>query len=133
MFHFTIRMIRRPSWKTSTCISARVKPSPWSARPGPGKTTLVKLLSRFYDPTEGRILVDGYDLREVTQASLRSQMGVVLQDPFLFNGTVAENIRFGRLAARPGGDRSRRQRPLGRTSSSSACARATRPPLRKGG
>jgi ATP-binding cassette subfamily B multidrug efflux pump len=66
---------------------------------GAGKTTLVKLLSRFYDPTEGCILVDGYDLRGVTQVSLRSQMGVVLQDPFLFNGSVAENIRFGRLSA----------------------------------
>jgi ATP-binding cassette subfamily B protein/subfamily B ATP-binding cassette protein MsbA len=66
---------------------------------GAGKTTLVKLLSRFYDPTEGLILVDGWDLRQVTQASLRAQMGVVLQDPFLFNGSVAENIRFGRLAA----------------------------------
>ncbi|HEX7621900.1 MAG TPA: ABC transporter ATP-binding protein [Anaerolineales bacterium] len=66
---------------------------------GAGKTTMVKLLSRFHDPTEGRILVDGHDLCSVTQASLRSQMGVVLQDPFLFNGTVAENIRFGRLAA----------------------------------
>jgi ABC-type multidrug transport system fused ATPase/permease subunit len=60
---------------------------------------MVKLLSRFHDPTEGRILVDGHDLRMVTQASLRRQMGVVLQDPFLFNGTVAENIRFGRLEA----------------------------------
>jgi ATP-binding cassette, subfamily B, multidrug efflux pump len=66
---------------------------------GAGKTTMVKLLSRFHDPTKGRILVDGYNLCEVTQASLRRQMGVVLQDPFLFNGTVAENIRFGRLAA----------------------------------
>jgi ATP-binding cassette subfamily B multidrug efflux pump len=66
---------------------------------GAGKTTLVKLLSRFDDPTEGRILFDGHDLRTVTQASLRKQMGVVLQDPFLFNGTVAENIRFGRLEA----------------------------------
>ena len=66
---------------------------------GAGKTTLVKLLSRFHDPTGGRILVDGRDLRTVTQASLRRQMGVVLQDPFLFNGTVAENIRFGRLEA----------------------------------
>jgi len=66
---------------------------------GAGKTTLVKLLSRFYDPTSGRIRVDGHDLRAVTQASLRSQMGVVLQDPFLFNGTVTENIRFGRLTA----------------------------------
>jgi ATP-binding cassette subfamily B protein/subfamily B ATP-binding cassette protein MsbA len=66
---------------------------------GAGKTTMVKLLSRFHDPTEGRILVDGHDLCSVTQASLRRQMGVVLQDPFLFNGTVTENIRFGRLEA----------------------------------
>ncbi len=66
---------------------------------GAGKTTMVKLLSRFHDPTDGRILVDNHDLRMVTQASLRRQMGVVLQDPFLFNGTVAENIRFGRLTA----------------------------------
>jgi ATP-binding cassette, subfamily B, multidrug efflux pump len=66
---------------------------------GAGKTTSVKLLSRFHDPTEGRILVDGCDLRSVTQASLRRQMGVVLQDPFLFNGTVAENIRFGKPEA----------------------------------
>src|SRR5450759_283913 len=66
---------------------------------GAGKTTMVKLLSRFHDPSEGRILVDGHDLRMVTQSSLRQQMGVVMQDPFLFNGTVAENIRFGRLEA----------------------------------
>jgi len=66
---------------------------------GAGKTTIVKLLSRFHDPTAGRVLVDGVDLRSVTQASLRSQMGIVLQDPFLFNGTVKENIRFGRLDA----------------------------------
>jgi len=66
---------------------------------GAGKTTLVKLLSRFHDPTEGALRVDGIDLREVTQASLRSQMGIVLQDPFLFNGTVRENIKFGRLNA----------------------------------
>jgi ATP-binding cassette, subfamily B, multidrug efflux pump len=66
---------------------------------GAGKSTLVKLLSRFHDPTEGRVLIDRYDLRQVTQNSLRSQMGIVLQDPFLFNGTVRENIRFGRLEA----------------------------------
>jgi ATP-binding cassette, subfamily B, multidrug efflux pump len=66
---------------------------------GAGKTTLVKLLSRFHDPSKGSILVDGLDLKGVTQASLRKQMGVVLQDPFLFNGTVIENIRFGRLDA----------------------------------
>ncbi len=66
---------------------------------GAGKTTLIKLVSRFMDPTEGQVLVDGFDLRTITQASLRSQMGVVLQDPFLFNGTVQENIQFGRLTA----------------------------------
>ena len=66
---------------------------------GAGKTTIVKLLARFHDPTSGQVLVDGHDLREVTQSSLRRQMGMVLQDPFLFNGTVMENILFGRLDA----------------------------------
>jgi ATP-binding cassette subfamily B protein/subfamily B ATP-binding cassette protein MsbA len=66
---------------------------------GAGKTTFVKLVARFHDPTSGRVCVDGVDLRTVTQASLRKQMGMVLQDPFLFNGTVKENILFGRLDA----------------------------------
>jgi ATP-binding cassette subfamily B multidrug efflux pump len=66
---------------------------------GAGKTTLVKLLSRFHDPTSGQLRVDGYDLRRVTQHSLRSQMGIVLQDPFLFSGTIAENMRFSRPEA----------------------------------
>lgn len=66
---------------------------------GAGKTTIVKLLTRFHDPTDGCVLVDGVDLRTVAQQSLRRQMGMVLQDPFLFNGTVRENILFGRLDA----------------------------------
>ncbi len=66
---------------------------------GAGKTTIVKLLTRFHDPTSGRVRVDGVDLRTVTQQSLRRQMGMVLQDPFLFNGSVRENILFGRLGA----------------------------------
>lgn len=66
---------------------------------GAGKTTLIKLLSRFHDPVQGRVTVDGYDLREVTQESLRRQMGIVLQEPFLFSGSVGDNIRFGRLDA----------------------------------
>jgi ATP-binding cassette subfamily B protein/subfamily B ATP-binding cassette protein MsbA len=66
---------------------------------GAGKSTLVKLISRFHDPTEGRVLVDGVDLGKASQRSLRSQMGIVLQDPFLFAGSVRENIRFGRLDA----------------------------------
>ncbi len=66
---------------------------------GAGKTTFVKLLARFHDPTAGRILVDGHDLRTVRQESLRRQMGIVPQEPFLFNGSVKENILFGRLDA----------------------------------
>lgn len=66
---------------------------------GAGKTTIVKLLARFHDPTSGCVRVDGVDLRTVTQQSLRRQMGMVLQDPFLFSGTVKENILFGRLGA----------------------------------
>ena len=63
---------------------------------GAGKSTIAKLVARFYDPTEGAVLVDGHDLRDVTQASLRSQMGIVPQEGFLFSGTIAENIAFGR-------------------------------------
>lgn len=63
---------------------------------GAGKTTITALLSRFYDPTRGRVLIDGHDLREVTLASLRGQIAVVLQETFLFQGTVADNIRYGR-------------------------------------
>jgi ATP-binding cassette subfamily B protein/subfamily B ATP-binding cassette protein MsbA len=66
---------------------------------GAGKTTIIKLLTRFHDPTSGCVRVDGVDVRTVTQQSLRAQMGMVLQDPFLFTGTVQENILFGRLDA----------------------------------
>jgi ABC-type multidrug transport system fused ATPase/permease subunit len=66
---------------------------------GVGKTTMINLLYRFYDPTEGRILVDGNDLRGVKIESLRTQMGIVLQDPFLFSGTIMDNIRFSRPGA----------------------------------
>lgn len=66
---------------------------------GAGKTTIVNLLSRFYDVTEGSVCVDGHDVRDVTLASLRRQMGVMLQDTFIFTGNVRENIRYGRLEA----------------------------------
>ena len=66
---------------------------------GAGKSTLAKLVARFHDPTEGRVLVDGHDLRDVTSASLRSQMGIVPQEGFLFSGTIRENITFGRPEA----------------------------------
>ena len=63
---------------------------------GAGKSTIAKLLARFYDPREGRITIDGHDLRDVTQESLRRQLGIVPQEGFLFAGTVRENIAFGR-------------------------------------
>jgi ABC-type multidrug transport system fused ATPase/permease subunit len=63
---------------------------------GAGKSTIVKLLARFYDPTAGEVLIDGRDLRDVTAESLRSQLGIVPQESFLFSGTVRENIAFGR-------------------------------------
>ncbi|MBA3348376.1 MAG: ABC transporter ATP-binding protein, partial [Actinobacteria bacterium] len=68
---------------------------------GAGKSTIAKLIARFYDPTEGSISIDGRDLRTVTQHSLRRQLGIVPQEGFLFGGTVAENIAFGRPDARP--------------------------------
>ena len=66
---------------------------------GAGKSTMAKLVARFYDPTTGRVLVDGHDLRDVSSSSLRSQMGIVPQEAFLFAGTVGENIAFGRPGA----------------------------------
>jgi ABC-type multidrug transport system fused ATPase/permease subunit len=66
---------------------------------GAGKSTLAKLVARFYDPDHGRVLVDGHDLRDVTEHSLRSQLGIVPQEGFLFSGTIAENIAFGRPGA----------------------------------
>jgi ATP-binding cassette subfamily B protein/subfamily B ATP-binding cassette protein MsbA len=81
-------------------INLKVSPGQTVAlvgKTGAGKSTMIKLLSRFHDPTGGQVLVDNRDIRTVTQQSLRSQMGIVLQDPFLFNGTVGDNIKFGCL------------------------------------
>lgn len=79
-------------------IDLVIKPNTTIALVGPtgaGKTTMINLLYRFYDPQKGRITVDGHDLTEVDLKSLRSQMAIVLQDPFLFSGTVKENISYG--------------------------------------
>jgi ABC-type multidrug transport system fused ATPase/permease subunit len=80
-------------------VSFRVEPGETLALVGPtgaGKTSIASLISRFYDVSGGAVRIDGTDLRDVTQASLRRQMGIVPQDPFLFSGTLADNIRFGR-------------------------------------
>ena len=66
---------------------------------GAGKSTVIRLIARFFDVSGGAVKIDGHDVRDVTQASLRSQLGIVLQDPFLFKGTIADNIRYGRLDA----------------------------------
>ena len=93
---------------------------------GAGKSTFAKLVARFYDPTDGAVLVDGHDLRSVTAHSLRSQMGIVPQEGFLFSGTVRDNISFGRLdasdqrSATPPG-------PSAQTSSSWRSSAATTP------
>jgi ABC-type multidrug transport system fused ATPase/permease subunit len=87
---------------TLTGISLAIQPGQTVAIVGPtgaGKTTLVSLLPRFYDPQCGRILLDDIDIRDVTLRSLRNQISIVLQEPLLFSGTVAENIRYGRLEA----------------------------------
>ncbi|RCV47235.1 ABC transporter ATP-binding protein, partial [Marinitenerispora sediminis] len=83
-------------------ISFEAKPGEMIALVGPtgaGKTTLIGLLSRFYDPSRGSITLDGRDLSSVRRESLRSQMAFVLQDTFLFKGTIRDNIRYGRLDA----------------------------------
>ncbi|WP_040191938.1 ABC transporter ATP-binding protein [Clostridium culturomicium] len=83
-------------------VSFKVKPGENIALVGPtgaGKTTITSLISRFYDTTEGRVLIDGKDVSKVNLNSLRSQMGVMLQDTFLFSDSIKENIRYGKLDA----------------------------------
>ncbi|MEZ4643576.1 MAG: ABC transporter ATP-binding protein [Chloroflexota bacterium] len=83
-------------------VSLQAKPGQTIALVGPtgaGKTTIVNLLTRFYDIDSGRILIDGHDIRQVKKDDLRRQLGIVLQDTYLFAGTLMENIRYGRLDA----------------------------------
>ena len=101
---------------------------------GAGKSTIAKLVARFYDPTEGAVLVDGHDLRSVTQASLRRQLGIVPQEGFLFSGTIGENIAFGRpdatddevRAAAPRGRRGGLHRGASSTATTRRSASAAR-------
>jgi ATP-binding cassette subfamily B protein len=91
-----------PQKPVLTDVSLQAAPGETVALVGPtgaGKTTIINLLSRFYDVDAGAIYIDGQDIRTVTQKSIRKQLGIVLQDTFLFSGTVMENIRYGRLDA----------------------------------
>lgn len=83
-------------------VSFKVKPGETIALVGPtgaGKSTIANLICRFYDVSDGKVLIDGYDLQNVTIESLRAQMGVMTQDNFLFTGTIKDNIRYGKLDA----------------------------------
>lgn len=83
-------------------VSINVEPGQTVAIVGPtgaGKTTMVNLIARLYDVTSGRVLIDGRDVRDLAQRSLRARMGIVTQEPFLFSGSIQENIRYGRLDA----------------------------------
>lgn len=83
-------------------LSFTVEPGESVALVGPtgaGKSTIVNLISRFYNVNQGRVLIDGQDISKVTLESLRSQMGIMLQDSFIFSGTIADNIRYGKLDA----------------------------------
>jgi ATP-binding cassette, subfamily B, multidrug efflux pump len=88
--------------KTLNNINFKVNPGERIAlvgATGSGKTTIVSLISRFYDINSGKIEIDGIDIKTVTIPSLRKQMGIMLQDPFVFSGTIMDNIRYGRLDA----------------------------------
>lgn len=83
-------------------VSFNIKPGEMIALVGPtgaGKTTIVNLISRFYDSQSGKVLIDGYDVKDVTIESLRHQMGIMTQDNYLFSGTIKDNIRYGKLDA----------------------------------
>jgi len=83
-------------------INFEIEPGTQVAIVGPtgaGKTTIVNLLSRFYNPDDGQILIDGIDTQQLKIKSIRKQVGVMLQDSFLFSGTIIENIRYGKLDA----------------------------------
>ncbi len=83
-------------------VDLHVKPGETIALVGPtgaGKTTIINMLTRFYDVQQGSVCIDGHDVRDVTLESLRKEVGVLMQDPFMFKGTVLENIRYGRLDA----------------------------------
>ncbi|HEY3288735.1 MAG TPA: ABC transporter ATP-binding protein [Anaerolineae bacterium] len=83
-------------------VNLKVKPGQTVAIVGPtgaGKTTIVNMIMRFYDPTSGRVAIDGHDLRDVQLATVRNQISLVLQDPFIFSGKLGDNIRYGKLDA----------------------------------
>ena len=110
-------------------VSFRIEPGQFVGIVGPtgsGKSTIISLIPRFYDPTGGRIVIDGVDIRDYQLHGLRQQFGFVLQDTVLFRGTVRENIAYGRPDATAARSSRRRASPTP-TNLSRACPMATRP------
>lgn len=100
--HVSFAYTDAPDIKVLKDVSFSIKPGETIALVGPtgaGKTTIVNLISRFYDATEGEVKIDGLNVKDMTLHSLRSHMGIMTQDNFLFSGTVKENIRYGKLDA----------------------------------
>ena len=93
---FSYGTARRPRCATSICTCRRARRSRWSARPAPASRRSRSWSPASTTPTDGRVLIDGHDLRDVTEHSLRSQLGIVPQEGFLFSGTIGDNIAFGR-------------------------------------
>ncbi len=96
-------------------------------RTGSGKSSLARLLPRFYDVTGGAVRVDGHDVRDLTLTSLRANIGMVLDEPFLFSVSIRDNIAYGTARRLHGGGRAPRPRRPGPPASSAACPRATTP------
>ena len=122
---------------TSTCTCARARPWPWSGGPGSGKSTVARLLTRFYDVTGGPVRIDGHDVRDLTLESLRAHVGIVLDEPFLFSVSIRDNIAYGRpdadfadieaaAAARPAPTSSSASCPTATTRSSASGATRSR-------
>jgi ABC-type bacteriocin/lantibiotic exporter with double-glycine peptidase domain len=99
---------------------------PWSGPSGAGKTTLASLVPRLYDVTDGAVRIDGHDVRDLTQVSLRAAIGVVSQDPHLFHESIAANLRYARPTP-PTPSWRRRAGPPASTTSSPPCPTATTP------
>lgn len=100
--HVTFAYADAPETQVLRDVSFEIRPGETIALVGPtgaGKTTIVNLISRFYDVTEGHVRIDGTDVQDVSLESLRSKMGIMTQDNFLFSGTIRDNIRYGRLDA----------------------------------
>ena len=88
-------------------VSFTVNPGESVALVGPtgaGKSTIVNLISRFYNVNDGKVLIDDQDIADVTIHSLRAQMGIMMQDSFIFSGTIADNIRYGKIGCHTGGN-----------------------------